>query len=275
MQRAVEWDRINRNPVKDVKKLSQGSTHVVVPLAPSDVERLRADMLRREAAEPEHGWYRDSVLTSVLAYAGLRPGEALALRWADVGEKTLVIDKAISLGTEKSTKTRANRTVRLLTPLREDLEAWKKVSGNPESSALLFPRHDGDPWRDTDYRNWRRRRFHESADFVGMKGTRPYDLRHSFASLLFHEGINPAEVAGQLGHGLETLLGTYTHVIEEWRGKKAVKAQAEIVKARKKVATSGTAARTHCTQNVRNGRKSPHPSYGSFEEKPSLSGIFV
>jgi hypothetical protein len=36
-------------------------------------------------------------------------------------------------------------------------------------------------------------------------GLRPYDLRHSFASLLIAEQRNPAEGARQLGHTLQTL----------------------------------------------------------------------
>jgi hypothetical protein len=41
-----------------------------------------------------------------LAYAGLRPKEALALRWGDVGA-TLHVDRAFTHGEEKSTKDRA------------------------------------------------------------------------------------------------------------------------------------------------------------------------
>ena len=37
-------------------------------------------------------------------------------------------------------------------------------------------------------------------------------------SLLFAEGINPAEIAEQMGHSLQTLLTTYVHIIEELRG---------------------------------------------------------
>lgn len=44
---------------------------------------------------------------------------------------------------------------------------------------------------------------------------RPYDLRHSFASLLLHEGRNVIYVARQLGHGAQLTLGTYGHVIDE------------------------------------------------------------
>ena len=59
---------------------------------------------------------RDATLISVLAYAGLRPGEALALQWRDVREQTILIERALSLGQEDDTKTDAHRTVRLLVP---------------------------------------------------------------------------------------------------------------------------------------------------------------
>lgn len=55
----------------------------------------------------------------------------------------------------------------------------------------MFGRADGGPWRDTDYRNWRKRTFAPAAG----PGLRPYDLRHSFVSLLIHEGQSIVEVA--------------------------------------------------------------------------------
>ena len=50
---------------------------------------------------------------------------------------------------------------------------------------------------------------------VGLDHARPYDLRHSFASLLLHEGRSVIYVARQLGHGADLTLGTYGHTIEE------------------------------------------------------------
>ena len=44
---------------------------------------------------------RDATPVSLIAYAGLRPGEALALTWGDIGERSLSIDKAVSFGVEK------------------------------------------------------------------------------------------------------------------------------------------------------------------------------
>lgn len=78
----------------------------------------------------------------------------------------------------------------------------------------------------------RKRRFRAAANAAGITA-RPYDLRHSFASLLFAEQRNPAEIAEQLGHSLQTLFGTYTHVIEELRGQERVPAEDVIRMARR------------------------------------------
>lgn len=184
---------------------------------------------------------RDATLVSVLAYAGLRPQEALALRWADVRARTIVVDKALAFGEEKTTKTRATRTVRLLAPLASDLAEWRLISRRPPPTALVFPSATGEPWNDHDYRNWRRRRFNKAATKVGLSPARPYDLRHSFASLLLAEQMNPAEISAQLGHSLQTLFGTYAHVIEELRGQDTVKAEDEIRTARKRLGKKNVA----------------------------------
>ncbi len=68
---------------------------------------------------------------------------------------------------------------------------------------------------------------------VGLESSRPYDLRHSFASLLLAEQMNTAEVARQLGHSLQTVYGTYAHVIDELVGRARVSVEAEIRTARK------------------------------------------
>jgi integrase len=58
----------------------------------------------------------------VLASAGLRPSEALALRWGDVGERTLLVERSLDNdGSVKRTKTGQIRSLRLLAPLREDV----------------------------------------------------------------------------------------------------------------------------------------------------------
>lgn len=94
---------------------------------------------------------------------------------------------------------------------------------------------DGRLWTDTAYRNWRKQVFGEAAEAVGLDGLRPYDLRHSLASLLFAERTNPAEIAEQMGHSPQTLLGTYTHVIEDLRGRDSESAEELIRRARERM----------------------------------------
>jgi integrase len=169
---------------------------------------MRAFLLRE-------GRLRDATLVSVLAYAGLRPGEALALRWANIRERTILIDRAVALGDLKETKTGQTRSVRLLAPLAADLREWQLQSGMPDNGTLVFPRRDGRPWNDEGWRNWRRRVFAPAANAAGLQRFRPYDLRHSFVSLLLAEGRSVVEVAKQAGHSPTMTLATYGHVIEE------------------------------------------------------------
>ena len=85
----------------------------------------------------------------------------------------------------------------------------------PGEDACL-PRPDGDPWRNDDYRNWRGRVFVPAAKAAGSSEPRPYDLRHSFVSLLIQEGVSIVEVARQAGHSPEECLRTYAHTFEEF-----------------------------------------------------------
>jgi integrase len=56
-------------------------------------------------------------------------------------------------------------------------------------------------------------------------GATPYDLRHSFASLMFHEQRNPLEIADMMGHSPQVLFSTYAHVIAELRGAAPISAE--------------------------------------------------
>ncbi|MBV8940547.1 MAG: site-specific integrase [Solirubrobacterales bacterium] len=200
MQRAAESGRIQTNPVRIVRKAKLPKRPKVKPLAPVTIERMRAP------SNP-----RDATLISVLAYAGLRPGEALGLRWGDLGERTILVQRSISLGVAKATKTNTSRSVRLLQPLARGLAEWRMRRGRPDDRKLIFPGHDGEPWSGPAYQSWRRRAFRRALNAADAEHARPYDLRHSFASLLIAERRNVIEVARQLGHSATMTLNVYGH----------------------------------------------------------------
>ncbi len=130
-------------------------------------------------------------------------------------------------GEIKGTKTETTRTVRLLTPLAADLREWRMRSGRPNDAEWIFPPALSG-WRKAGYDNWRRRRWAPALKTAGLTYSRPYDLRHSFASLLVAEGRNVFYVAAQLGHGPEQTLRTYGHVIAEYEHHVKIDAEAEI-----------------------------------------------
>ena len=221
LQRALESGRIPTNPARLVRKAPLPRRAEVRPLAPITIEAMRSACSAR-----------DAMLLSLLAYAGLRPGEALALRWGDVRARTLLVQRAVSLGVERDTKTTKHRTVRLLSPLAGDLRAWRMRSGRPPDGALIVRSADGEHWGEEGYKSWRRKAFRRALNAAGVERARPYDLRHSFASLLLHEGRSVIYVARQLGHGAQLTLGIYGHVIDELEDQPRQEAETAVLAAR-------------------------------------------
>jgi hypothetical protein len=107
--------------------------------------------------------------------------------------------------------------VRLLSPLAQDVREYRLAIGRPPASTLLLDGESGEPWDKTAWQMWRADRWTPACRATGLDPIpRPYDLRHSFASLLLAEGRQPLYVARQLGHSLPVLFSTYAHLIDEY-----------------------------------------------------------
>ncbi len=133
LQRAVEWGRVPTNAVKITRKPPKPHRPAVQAIPPTLIELMRARLL-------EQGKLRDATLLAVLAYAGLRPQEALALEWRHVRERTLLVERALSDGQLKALKNRRQpRTVELLAPLRDDLAAWRAAQGDAAGDGPGLP----------------------------------------------------------------------------------------------------------------------------------------
>ncbi|MDP9345590.1 MAG: hypothetical protein M3P44_07675, partial [Actinomycetota bacterium] len=122
---AVTEQRIPANPVDMVAKPSGLPDGQLDPVAPAVVETMRrAALVRREA----HG-AQDAFIIAVLAYAGLRPQELLALHWEDVlhdDAKLFVARKNVDgdlfpyLKSGRKRRNRRHRRVDLSEPLAAD-----------------------------------------------------------------------------------------------------------------------------------------------------------
>jgi integrase len=214
LNQAVKWDLIPRNVVS------------VVP-APR-IERYEVGTFTPEQAQQflnaVKGDRLEALYTVALAL-GLRQGEALGLRWADVdldhgilrvrtalqridGKLTLVPPK-----TEKSKRTIDLPPIAVQT-LRahyaRQLEERLQAGAQWQDYGLVFASRMGTPLEKSGVG----KRFRALLGNAGLPLMRFHDLRHCCASLLLAQNVHPKIVQEILGHSqISMTLDLYSHVL--------------------------------------------------------------
>lgn len=185
--------------------------------SPEEVDRLLT------AADP---WFRPFV--ALCAFAGLRLGEAAALKVEDVNflGRQLIVARQVQRGTgshaPRAPKYSSERTVFIPDGLVSLLSAHA-ASYPPGPHGWLFTAPTGDPPHQNTIGYWWRKSLRD-ADLTGIKR---HDLRHYFASGLIAEGRDVVTVQRALGHSKPTTtLNTYAHLwpTAQDRTKKAAEA---------------------------------------------------
>jgi integrase len=97
-------------------------------------------------------------------------------------------------------------------PLRDELESLRprRLRGDE----LVFATRAGRPW---NLNNWRARVWQPAVERAGIAPCTPYDGRHTFASLLIHEGKSMPYVAAAMGSSGQTIHKHYSHMFDEAR----------------------------------------------------------
>ena len=90
-----------------------------------------------------------------------------------------------------------------------------KHSAGWNSNKLVFCTGNGTAYL---YSNWHREAYKPLIQRAGLPYIRPHDLRHTAATLLLLEGVQPIVVSEMLGHAsVGFTLTTYGHVQAEMR----------------------------------------------------------
>jgi integrase len=171
--------------------------------------------------------------------AGLRPEEALALRWSDLldltrGGGTLNVDRVWVAGEYRhTTKTRVGRDVPVVAPLAADLVDLLAASPPSTPDALVCPSGSGTP---VNPNNWRARVFNPSADAAGVGWATPYSGRHTYISLQIHAGLSPVTVAAYAGNSPEIIWRHYAREFERSKTAGAESLEAALQEARREIA---------------------------------------
>lgn len=203
----AEYDQlIARNPAKGIKRPK---------VVPREIEPLTATQVEAiaQAIREPYG-----VFIRVLAYCGLRFGEAVALRRKNFDEMHLRLRVAASIGeisgrlSESTTKTHEARDANLPPTVAKELTEYMAEHTAQDPEAWIFEAPRGGPIR---YQNFRSRYWQPALADAGLPVTGLHILRHTCASLLAHEGVNIDQVGAQLGHRSPQTTAKYRHFYPE------------------------------------------------------------
>lgn len=158
-------------------------------------------------------------LLAVLTFSGLRLGEALGLRWSDIGADGFIHVRR-QLGRDREAaeiKTAAGRRDVVLMPqLAAVLTAHRLASLHSLDTDYVFAAPDG---RGRDHRSVSRGIERAVKRAKLGDGVSAHNLRHTFASqLIVGLGLDPVRVSKQLGHtNAGFTASTYAHEFERAR----------------------------------------------------------
>jgi integrase len=210
------------NPVDGADKRREPSPGALVFYSPAEIEAIARALAEgrhrdprfpavtdseRRAREAEDR--QDAELIRVAAYAGLRQGELLALRWRDVDftGSALTVARAMSAGVESTTKSGRVRRVPLADQAAAALDRLSRREHFTAHGELVFCNVLG---RSLDGSALRRpyRRAQSAAE---IRPLRFHDLRHTFGSLLAARGVDVVTIQKAMGHSALSTTSRYLH----------------------------------------------------------------
>jgi integrase len=205
---AVRNGYIARTPVEAIR-LPKPQRREMSVLSPSQVSLLASNVPDRYEA-----------LILLLAYGGLRWGEAAALRRGrfnvlrgrvEVMEAVSEVNGVLHFG---STKTHQVRSVALPSFLRELLAGHLDRFVEDGVDALVFTTENSTNLR---IGNFRRRVWWPGLDAAGLpRSVRIHDLRHTCASMLIARGAHAKAIQQHLGHSSITVtFDVYGHLLPD------------------------------------------------------------
>ncbi|GGL76805.1 site-specific integrase [Curtobacterium citreum] len=154
-------------------------------------------------------------LLDVMAYAGLRIGEAAAVQVSDVDWLRRTVHVARQVQNRPGTrevcppKHGSERVVPVPSALTERLSAAMRDVGVFGSAQWFLP---GDPPSPNALRRW----FEKACTAAGVDGITPHDFRHFYASGLIRSGLDAVSVARAMGHASPAItLAIYAHLFPD------------------------------------------------------------
>lgn len=220
---ALRLEKIHRNPAAVVPAPKKQKKEIQIP------EMDQVHHLLRQAKAEGHYLF---VFIYLLVYTGMRRGEAMAVRWANVNLKERYIDVVeqavqdgsggVRLETLKTERSKRRlflvpRTVRLLA-LHKEAQRAERAGSDPEELTedkdLVFPDHDGSWMKPNNLL----RHLKELAERSGIDSITFHKFRHFHASTSLEADADLFATSQALGHSnISTTPDMYGHITDSHR----------------------------------------------------------
>jgi integrase len=214
LDQAVDMGLLENNPSRAIK-LPQRDTGEMQYLTKGQSLKF-LDTIKGE-------WPWEGLFTLAVS-TGMRRGEILGLKWRDIDlekqslsirrqltrtwENEFVIDKPKTKQSRRKVELTDNM-VEVFERHRDRQEEIKEESDQWERAELVFTTGNGTVIQPRNVR----RKLNKVLEEADCPDIRFHDLRHTCATLLLGQGVNPKVVAEQLGHTkISTTLDLYGHV---------------------------------------------------------------
>jgi integrase len=168
----------------------------VQPFTLDEVERIRS-AIRAD--------YRNYV--TVRFFTGMRTGEINGLKWKYVDfEKELILVREVFSDGKNEENAKTESSLRDIAMLPMVLTALRdQYAQRHPDSEYVFCTRDGHP---IDAHNFANRIWYPLLRYLGLEKRRPYQTRHTTATLMLASGENPEWIARLMGHANTQMLFT-------------------------------------------------------------------
>ncbi|MCE2692183.1 MAG: site-specific integrase [Rubrivivax sp.] len=178
-------------------------------LRKTDVEPFTLEQVQQMLATVRPDWRN---YFTVRFFTGMRTGEAHGLKWkyVDLDKRLILIRETFVLGEDEYTKTDSSqRDIRMTQVVFEALQ--DQYLATAKLSEYVFCNREGKP---LDNDNFGSRVWYPLLRHLGLKKRRPYQMRHTAATLWLASGEAPEWIARQLGHSsTEMLFRVYSRYV--------------------------------------------------------------
>ncbi|OKL37599.1 tyrosine-type recombinase/integrase [Domibacillus mangrovi] len=237
-KRAIDLELIKTDPTENFKLPKKKVSVEDLEQNDEDIKFLEKEELAHFLrVTKQHGLPQDELIFTTLAYTGMRIGEALALKWADIDllQLTLRISKTLYTPQNNAKKfelltpktSSSHRTLRtdehLISLFKKHKAAQNehilKYGQYYQNHQFVFARNDGLPMT----RNFVDGRLQRLLKTAGIeKSITPHSFRHTHTSLLIEAGVGIKEIQQRLGHGdIKTTMNIYAHMTANMEEKAA------------------------------------------------------